>query len=45
MTSADGNLREVIEEMKARAYLPKPVSRSELVSTVSKFCDDDPDQA
>ena len=41
VTSADGNLREVIAEMKAQAYLPKPVGRSELVSTVSRFCDDD----
>ena len=41
VTSADGNVHELLEEMKAQAYLPKPVGRSELVSTVSRFCDDD----
>jgi CheY-like chemotaxis protein len=41
VTSADGNLHGVLEQMKAQAFLAKPVGRSELVATVSRLCDDD----
>jgi CheY-like chemotaxis protein len=43
VTSADGNVQQAVDEMKAQAFLPKPVRRSELVATVSRLCDDDAD--
>jgi len=43
VTSADGNIGETVAELDVAAFLPKPVNRSELVSTISRLCDDDDD--